>query len=143
MSFTKILVPVDGSEGADKATRVAADLAEATGATVTFLHVYDASAVAIMGMSSLSGADVDAAIERVSRSYLEQARKVLENRPVEIKTEARVGHASSEIVAYAKSEGVDLIVVGSRGMTAFKGLLLGSVSDQVVHHAPCPVTVVR
>lgn len=143
MSFSKILVPVDGSTGADKAVRFAADLAEATGATLTFLHVYDASAVAIMGMSSLSGAEVDAAIERVSRSYLDQARKLVDERRLEIRTAAKVGHAAEEIVEYAKNEGVDLVVMGSRGMTTFKGLLIGSVSDQVVHHSPCPVTVVR
>lgn len=143
MSFSKILVPVDGSAGADKAVRFAADLAEATGSTLTFLHVYDASAVAIMGMSSLSGAEVDAAIERVSRSYLDQARKLVDERRLEIRTAAKVGHAAEEIVEYAREDGADLIVMGSRGMTAFKGLLIGSVSDQVVHHSTCPVTVVR
>ena len=54
-----------------------------------------------------------------------------------------VGHPASEIIRAAEEAGVDLVVVGARGLGAFRRLVLGSVSDRVVHHAPCSVLVVR
>jgi nucleotide-binding universal stress UspA family protein len=144
MAIRRVLVPIDGTEGSIRAVRFAADLAESAGASITLLHVYDASAVAIMGMSALSGAEVDDAIARVSAAFLEKARKeALVRAPLEVRTLSKVGHPSDEIVDLAEAEGADLIVVGSRGLSSFQGLLVGSVSDRVVHRAPCPVTVVH
>ncbi len=59
---------------------------------------------------------------------------------VEVAQIVREGHAAD--VLCAEATGADLLVVGSRGLGGFRGLLLGSVSQQVVHHAPCPVVVV-
>ncbi|MCW2700223.1 MAG: putative universal stress protein [Blastococcus sp.] len=60
-----------------------------------------------------------------------------------VRVTCHVVHTSPAQAMIAAAAGADLLVMGARGRGGFKGLLLGSVSDQVVHHAPCPVTVVR
>ena len=57
--------------------------------------------------------------------------------------ETTVGHPAEQIVHYAETHGVDHIVMGHRGKTFFERWLLGSVSKQVVHYAPCTTTIVR
>jgi nucleotide-binding universal stress UspA family protein len=63
--------------------------------------------------------------------------------PGGITQEAVWGHPAETVCERAKTQSADLIVMGSRGRAAFTELVLGSVSSQVLHHAPCPVTVVR
>jgi nucleotide-binding universal stress UspA family protein len=60
-----------------------------------------------------------------------------------VRVTCHVVHRSPTEALLQVAEGANLLVVGARGRGGFRGLLLGSVSDQLVHHAPCPVTVVR
>jgi nucleotide-binding universal stress UspA family protein len=74
---------------------------------------------------------------------LDKLREEIFDPTVEVKVEACFGHPAAEIVAFAKSSGADLIVVGACGMGTLGDLLLGSVSDRVAHSAPCPVLIAR
>ena len=139
----KILVPVDSSEGACEAASFAAELAERTGASLSLLHVFESDPAMAMGATSLSAEELEQARETRSKRAFEAVGKVLDLDKLQPSMEIRHGKASMEIIGYAKSEGIDLIVMGCRGLSGIKELLLGSVSSQVLQHAPCSVTVVR
>jgi nucleotide-binding universal stress UspA family protein len=138
--FKRVLVAVDGSEGARKALDCALSICTSVGARLT--------ALAVEGKLPAYAGSVGE-VEEVKRekdqfftNVLEQARAEAQDRGVEIDTELIPGHAAEAITHYARAHGHDLIVVGHRGH--FLGdYLLGSTADRVAHHAHCPVMVVR
>jgi len=81
--------------------------------------------------------------EKVLTSALETTTKILAGSGTEISTELLFGSPESRIVEAAEQMQADLIIVGSHGYNRWERLLLGSVSDSVVHHAPCSVLIVR
>ena len=136
--MSRIVVGVDGSEHAIKALEWALDEARIRNAEVDVIHAYqyhpDLSELAV-----LSGE------EELSTKADELLRKSIEpltaTRPgIKVPALAVAGPGPESLIEAAA--GADLLVVGSRGRGGFKGLLLGSVSQQCVHHAPCPVVVV-
>ncbi len=143
MKITKIVVPVDGSESAGNAARYAVELAKKMGATVTLLHVYDSTGLTTLGVASLSKAELDQAMKNISREVFETARKALGSTGADSKETTAIGDPAEEIVAFAKKHACDLIVMGSRGRSPVKQLLLGSVGQKVVSQAHCAVTIVR
>jgi nucleotide-binding universal stress UspA family protein len=74
---------------------------------------------------------------------LEQGVRYLESSKRRIDTALLQGDASTEILNYSKSNSIDIIAVGSRGLSEVKGWLLGSVSRKLVHYSPCSVLIVK
>lgn len=142
-AIANILVPVDGSASAGRAARFAAALAAPTGATLTLIHVYNAPAVAQMGLEALDRVEIDRVMQNVAKGSFDAARTAIGDIPAKIATHAAVGYPAVEIINYAKDHSVDLVVMGTRGRSELTELLLGSVSEAVLRHASCPVTVVR
>jgi len=136
--MSKILVPVDGSEQSLNAARWAAE----SGGKVTLLHVYVLDGETTMSLSHRSADEIKAIQEKHSAPILEQARAAMGKVEPE-NTLAVIGAAGEEIVSQAKRGEFDQVVMGNRGRSAIKELLLGSVSEYVLHHAHCPVTIVR
>ena len=141
---TTILLATDGSEEAQLAATTAADLAEKTNSE---LHVVTVGA----GLPLYELPDYPARFEEVLREQRREAKEVLEQQAKRIeesgrtvkKTHLREGRAEEEIVELAEEIGAGLIVMGSRGHGRLRRALLGSVSDAIVRHAHCPVTIVR
>jgi nucleotide-binding universal stress UspA family protein len=124
---TKILLATDGSWEAGLAALTATDLANATNSELHVVHVGEPSPTV-----------------REARELLdEQVRRVEEAGGTVKEAHLRSGRADEEIVDLAQGQDVGLIVMGSRGHGRLRRALLGSVSDSVVRHAPCPVTIVR
>lgn len=139
-----ILVAADGSEGSRRAATFARDLAQATGARITLLHVLEPIPMVNVGFAEFYGVTH----RQPTEEELNQLRSALDEMVAGMpKDRAEVvieyGSPADTIVAQAKQRGVDLIVMGARGMGAVGRFLVGSVSDRVVHHAECSVTVVH
>jgi nucleotide-binding universal stress UspA family protein len=141
----RITVAVDGSPGAERALDLALALARGMHAKLSIVAVvpfhpsmYPAPYTGLVP-PAVSEAEVEG-----YRSMLERFRaKALAAEIDEVKTELRQGIVVDEILDQLRGDRPDLLVVGSRGLSATKRLLLGSVSEALVHHAPCPVLVDR
>ncbi len=135
----RILVPVDGSETADKAVEEAAVLAQAYNAEIHILYVANINQLAIN--ACLSDAILEA-VNKAGNEILEKAAKrIPEN--INVITTSETGSPAVTITDFADEIKADLVVIGSRGLGLVKGVLLGSVSQYVVEHAPCPAVVVK
>ncbi|MEV7120879.1 universal stress protein [Kitasatospora griseola] len=134
----RIVVGVDGSESSRSALRWAVRQAALTGATVEAVTTWEYPAVYGWEMP-LSDTDFSTAAEQTLAQVVEEEGDPA--RPVEIGRRVERGNAARVLLDAA--EGAELLVIGSRGHGGFTGALLGSVGQHCVHHATCPVVVVR
>src|SRR3712207_2025288 len=140
---TKILLATDGSEEAELAARTAIDLASKTDSELHVVHVPVLPPEALHVPLSFGTAALEE-LERRGRARLEELVGRLETSGGAVGgAHFRVGSPAAEIVAQADEVGAGLVVLGSRGLGAMRRTLMGSVSDSVVRHAPCPALVVR
>jgi nucleotide-binding universal stress UspA family protein len=139
----RIVCPTDFSEPAVLAERQAVRLALALGAEVVLLHV---ATEAALWRESVFTADLRGVFEaqrKWAQEALAQRAVALAKEGVTARGVVKVGAAWSEIVRFATDEHADMIVMGTQGRTGLEHLLLGSVAERVVRHAPCPVLTVR
>ena len=147
--FPKILVGIDGSEASINASRSAIVIAKKYNSQLTALFVLH-----MHGIRSVSSTFITAPTygvegfeeeKRAAQEWLNGIRLEGQGEGIDIGTKIIEGSTSVEatIVDYAEREGVDLIVIGTRGRTGFKRLLLGSVALGVVTYSHCPVMVVK
>ena len=139
----RILIATDGSQAADDAVSFGLDLAVRHGAAAVVVHVVPAvDFVPVLGGFGLVGAQAHEPYPG-DVHMLEEAGAEAATRGVPVETKLLTGDTVDEIVAYADSCDVDLIVVGSRGHGPVGSALLGSTSLGVLHEAHRPVLVVR
>jgi nucleotide-binding universal stress UspA family protein len=139
-----ITVGIDGSSHSARALEWALNEAAIRHAPLTVLTVHS---VAVSGWSGnpivLPGdaEDQEKAYQAAEEMTLKAASQLGEAQPASVTVRAIIGFPAEELIK--ASENVDLLVVGSRGAGGFAKLIVGSVSNQVAHHAHCPVAVVR
>ena len=139
--FRRILVAVDQTIASRWATRLAAQLAAATGARIALMHVLDIS----RGFSPEFGFVDETAIERLrpfGEELLDRAAAAVLEAGVPVDRIVHEGDPPYEIVAAADRWGADLVVVGTHGHGRLARLLLGSTAETVVRSAHCPVLTV-
>jgi len=150
--FSKILVPIDGSEHSFHASQVALNIAEKFNAKVICLYVIVSPSP--QEYVNLTGLVTPKQIERIIDNAKEESKDWFERiknsakedkMQIDIRTEVILTGlaAYGEIIQFAEKEKIDLIVIGTRGRTGFKKVLLGSVASGVVTYAHCPVMVVK
>jgi nucleotide-binding universal stress UspA family protein len=135
--MTAVLFTYDGSEQSRRALRYAERLT-----------TEDSVSVISVAIALLEGPRTAAYTDPTSdpsehRRQLDEALTILEQAGVRADPIAAIGNPAHEIITAAESRGVDVIVIGSQGMSAVRRFLLGSVVDRVVRHATCDVLVVR
>ena len=148
----KILMAVDKSGYKDKVISFGITMAKALGADLIAIHVIDKYSLGIAGELLGYYRGGKSGTYRAYEDLLkEQAEKLLAEAEIlgkkeGIKVDTEVIHASSvteEIIDYAKRKNIDLIVIGTKGMTGPAKFLMGGVASNVVAHAQCPVLAVR
>jgi nucleotide-binding universal stress UspA family protein len=144
--FRKILVPLDGSELAEKALEPAISLAESTSGEI-LLFAAAVQDLALARSRPGLGMEVIEELARDSRdrlsNYLASLEKAHADSPVTFELRVEEGDAAGVIVDTAAGEDVDLIVMSTHGRSGISRWLMGSVTERVLRSAPCPVLVVR
>ncbi len=137
--FQKILLAYDGSESARRAAQLAKDLARRFQAEMRVVCCFDPIP------PYLGDPDMQRALNKHIGTAERNMAEVVEaiGDEVDLRQEVLEGPAAEAILEVARTRESDLIVMGTRGMGRLSGLLMGSVSQKVVGHAPCPVLLTR
>jgi nucleotide-binding universal stress UspA family protein len=138
--FKKVLLPVDGSHHSDIAKRKAIGIATAMGAEIILMYATAQIPDFITGKPLEEAQKAQA---KEAESVLKPYREELQSHNVTFIELVSSGSAGKEICKAAKKEGCDLVIMGSRGLGEFKGMLLGSVTSKVLAVCDIPVMVVR
>jgi nucleotide-binding universal stress UspA family protein len=145
----RIIVGVDGSDGARVALEWAVREARLRGTRLVAVHTWQmpvgAGAADSFGMGAGAfdpslEADLMERVEAGAKQLLEREIAAVDTSGIEVERLVEARNAADALLDAARD--ADLLVVGTRGRGGFKGLLLGSVSQQASHHAPCPVVIV-
>lgn len=154
--ITKVLVALDDLGATPIVFEQALDLAVKYQAKLHIFHCLEPSFAGIseMSMAAVYGGMLDSTtahlhqdilqdnLARMSR-HLKHLREQAEAHQIQVETSYVMGEPPTEICAIAKTWGADLLIVGRRGLQGIGELLLGSVSNYVLHHAPCSVLIVQ
>jgi len=134
----RILVALDGSEYTDAIVDQAISMGRICNSVI-----YAISVIAFFPESLAIAPQLEEEVAKKTREFLEIVKKKIEKENLTCETIVRLdAQPSLPIVEEAKSRGVDLIIMGTRGTTGLKRIFLGSVAQKVIGYAPCPVMVV-
>lgn len=147
----KILLAADGTAQSEAATGAIAGFKLSDGDEIKIISIIDMAVPLVINVGAEFVPTTTAEIEQTAHENAERIleaaqrkiREIVGNENVLVSTETLFGSPDSRIVETAEKMNANLIIVGSHGYNRWERLLLGSVSDSVVHHAPCSVLVVR
>lgn len=146
----KILLAVDGSKYALAAALKCCEIVAFDKASkvkiVSSAEISDSVGTEPFGVSSEFYLSLNEQLKNAAENFVEDTKKLIEKKVgdgIEIETEVLKGSPKATLVEEAKNWGAELVVVGSHGYGFFERLMIGSVSDAVLHHAPCSVLVVK
>jgi universal stress protein A len=144
--FSRILVPTDFSPPSDAALEYARILAARFGSSLQILHVIDdptAASEFVPDGFAPSTEDIRTGLLEHAHKRLDRLMNLVDRSQYHAHVDAVLGLPAQAIVDYAMATGTGLIVMGTHGRTGLAHLLMGSVAEQVVRTAPCPVLTVR
>ncbi len=144
MQFERIVVCTDFSEDSEKALERALEIAKTNQASLDVVHVIEpiVNPLATAGIGGLAAEAVEATLEKVEAEMKKKFGFRIGS-AVEHKIVVREGHPATEIVAYLKQVGADLVVTGASGLSGMGLVLFGSVSARIARKSPCDVLIVK
>lgn len=141
--FHKVLVATGGSPWSDHAVKYAINMAKSYGLDLVILHVLTETPPYFIAEAGTSLDSLLEGSEEAGRHIVEEAAEWAAEAGVPCEVDMVWGRAADAICRVAQERDCDVIVVGSRGLTGFKRLMLGSISNAVAAKAPCPVMIVK
>jgi nucleotide-binding universal stress UspA family protein len=152
LPFSKILVPIDGSQPSYHAAQIANNIAKKFNSEIIFIHVIVSPSY--YEYANLTGVVTPKQIDMIIQNAQEEAKDWFnkiedmvkkENPNIKLSTKVIVTEIAvyDEVIQYAEQESIDLIVIGTRGRSGFKKLLLGSTASGIVTYSNCPVLVTK
>jgi nucleotide-binding universal stress UspA family protein len=149
-AIKKILIAIDKSGYRQKVIETGTMLAKALGANLTAIHVIDRASLGVVWdlLSYYPGTRAEmyeSAVQKESAKLLDEAKNLAQLKGVQMNADliTNASSAAEGILNYAKEADVDLIIVGTKGMTGIEKFLMGNVASKVVSHAHCPVLAIR
>ncbi|MDG6223110.1 MAG: universal stress protein [Candidatus Bathyarchaeota archaeon] len=138
--FKNILVPIDGSKSSLRALDKAVQIAKKFDGKIMLINVYWISAFRLTPSQLV---DFVVNIRKAGEEILAEGKKIVQTEGIPVESILKEGHIVEEILKTAKEGNYDLIVMGARGVSKIREILLGSVSYGVLSHSPCPVLIVK
>ena len=135
----KVLVAVDGSDVSNLAVKRAGQYTSLANVDLTLLTILED----VVSYKKIPNTPIYRERKKEAEKILRKAKKNLKDHGVDCKTKIAVGPIAAEVVRIAEEGGYTSIFVGSRGNRGLRRMLLGSVADDVIRHAHCPVTIIR
>ncbi|OAT82273.1 universal stress protein [Desulfotomaculum copahuensis] len=140
----KVLVPVDGSENALRAAQYVLQMAKTHSLVEVSLLAVACDYDAVYYGGGIVEQDVlNQRCREQFAEKLNEAKKIFDEAGVTVNSELRTGDPGREIIKYVNENGIDKVVMGSRGLSAFSAMILGSVAYKVLHGVKVPVTIVK
>lgn len=142
--FDYILFPTDGSEQSKKALDSLVELAKKFNSKVFVLNTYEVPVpITNYELSSDLYLSVEGVLSKNSKDILEEVKDILEKDGINAQYISIAGDSGSIIIERAEKLEASMILMGSRGLGAIKSVLMGSVSNYVLHHSKCPVMIIH
>ena len=142
MKIQKILCPVDFSPSSDRSLAYAIELAKELGAAIHLIHSYQVNPAAVSPYGPAMHSDFIESFRKGAEELMAKTAETVQAAGLDVKTLLTRDFPSQAIADAAAADQIDLIVMGTRGLSGLKHILLGSVAERTLRMAPCPVLTV-
>ncbi|MFU8817162.1 MAG: universal stress protein [Pseudomonadales bacterium] len=143
VGFDEIMVPVDGSEGSHRAARFGGQLAAGLQLPLKLAYVVPLTREGVMAFAKMTKEEVETFEHQQARSVLDKVVAAIGDTGADMSEVVLIGDPAEEILNYSAKHPKALLVMGRRGLSPIKSLMLGSVSEKVMRYAQGAVTVVN
>jgi len=142
--WKRILCPIDFSDASRAALEAAAEVAKRFGAKVALFHAYPVPGYTFPDGSFVASSKMLEELAEQANRHLAEWKTIAEQMGIaQVETATAIGEPAHEILAFAKAQQADLMILGTHGRTGLQHALMGSVAERVVRRATCPVLTVR